>query len=160
MEVKARHFYNADVEAVFACFGTAEKVKTKLEALGARNVDIRRCELSGASLEIDIHREVPAEVPSMMKKFMSDWNEVHQTETWTGNAGENYLGKFTVAIHGLPAKIHGVCDLHTYENGAINEVTVTVECGIPLVGKKVEKFIAESIEESMEKEYQVIKDLV
>lgn len=159
-QVKAKHYYDASVEAVFTCFGTAEKIIAKTEELGARNIDIRKCELTDSTLEIDIQKQVPTDAPSMMKKFLSEWNDTHQTESWTGTPGEHYHGKFSIELHGVPVTISGTCDLKPYDGGAINEVAVNIECGIPLVGKKLEKFIAENIEKSMEQEYQAIKKVV
>ncbi len=160
MEVKAKHFYDASVDAVFACFGNAEKITAKLEALGARNIDVSRCDLTADSLEIDITREVPTDAPGMMKKFLSDWNSVHQTETWTGKPGEHFSGNFNIELHGVPVTIKGTCELTPTSTGSVNDVTVTVECGIPLVGKKLAEFVAHNCQESMEKEYQLIKKAV
>lgn len=160
MEVTARHFYNANVDAVFACFGNADKIKAKLEALGARDVNVNQCDLSAHVLKLDITREVPSDAPGMMKKFLSDWNIVHQTESWTGKPGESYSGKFSIDLKGVPVTIEGTCELQPYDDGAINNVTIKIECGIPLVGKKLAELVAQNCKESMEKEYQFLKDVV
>jgi hypothetical protein len=96
----------------------------------------------------------------MLKKFLSDWNAVHQTETWTGKPGEHFSGKFNIELHGVPVTINGRCELSATSTGSVNDVTITVECGIPLVGKKLAELIAHNCQESMEKEYQLIKKAV
>ncbi len=160
MEVKARHVYQASVDAVFRSFGTEADVVAKHEALGARNVKFDYCALKDDALDLKMHRQVPVEAPSMLKKFMKDWNEVYQTESWTGTPGERFEGDFEVHLHGVPVEVKGRCVLTKEGDNCINEVTVKIACGIPLVGKKLAAFVAEGCEESMEKEYQFIKKLV
>lgn len=160
MEVNARHVYQASVDKVFRSFGTEADVIAKHESLGARNVEFDYCYLKEASLDLKVHREVPAEAPAMLKKFMAEWNEVYQTENWTGTPGERYQGDFEVHLKGVPVKILGRCVLTQDGDHTVNQVSVKIDCGIPLVGKKLEAFVAESCEASMEKEYQFIKGLV
>ncbi|MCG8610354.1 MAG: DUF2505 domain-containing protein [Pseudomonadales bacterium] len=160
MEIKVSHHYNADIDKVFKSFGDTETLAEKFAALGARNFKVNQLSLADASLELSMQREVPADAPKMLKKFLAEWNTLEQTESWTGQPGENYVGTFSVDIKGVPVTIQGRCDLKKTDTGCVNEVTVNIDCGIPLVGKKLAAFVAESSEGSMDAEYRYIKSVV
>ncbi|PID42276.1 MAG: hypothetical protein CSB48_10845 [Proteobacteria bacterium] len=160
MEIKARHVYRAPVDSVFKCFGSRGDIKAKHEALGARNIKIDRCDLTDTTLTLSLQRQVPADAPAMLKKFLSEWNTINQTENWSGQPGERYEGDFHVKIHGVPVTLDGKCVLTSEGDQAVNDVTVKVECNIPLVGKKLAAFIAENCAGTMEQEYAFLKKLI
>ncbi|PIE43491.1 MAG: hypothetical protein CSA50_05100 [Gammaproteobacteria bacterium] len=160
MEVTARHVYQASVACVFKTFGTPEDLQAKHESLGARNIEIDQCDLTETKLNLSMHRQVPTEVPGILKRFLSDWNTVDQTESWSGQPGEGYEGNFHIHIHGVPVTLNGKCILTREGDHSINDVSVKIECNIPLVGKKLAAFIAENCARTMEQEYAFIKQLV
>lgn len=154
MKITDTHPYDLDVDTLFQVFGNAEGIKDKLEAMGARNIDIQQCDLTEDKLNIKIVREVPAEVPKAMKKFLGEWNKIIQIESWTGTPGESYMSNFTVETEGVPVKVSGTAKLSTQGSGSVNEFSVDIDCSIPLVGKKLAEFIGAKMKEELQKEYQ------
>ncbi|WP_250655728.1 DUF2505 domain-containing protein [Alkalimarinus coralli] len=157
MEARDKHSYTQDVDTVFKYFCNAEQVKAKQEALGARNINLVKFEATDTTLEVIIEREVPAEVPRAMKKFLSEWNHVKQVEHWSGTPGEQYHCDISIEINGVPVTIAGTMDLAAEANGCSNTVCLDINCGIPLVGKKLAELVASQSKTSMQEEYQYIK---
>ena len=44
------------------------------------------------------------------------------------------------------------------DDGCVNEVVMEITCNIPLVGRKLESFVADSTEEQLEAEYEFIQE--
>lgn len=157
MEVKVRHIYDQPVDAVFTKLGDKASVERKYKDLGARNVKVEKCKLTKTSLEIVMSREVPANVPPLLKKFIAQWNVAHQEERWTGVAGKGYQGHFKISVKGVPVTIAGKMALASKDKGCVNDVTMTIESGIPLIGKKLAEFVAQNSVTELQKQYEVVK---
>jgi len=157
MEVRDQHSYTQDVDTVFKHFCDSAQVQSKHEALGARNINLAQFDAEETSLNVIIEREVPADVPKAMKKFLSDWNMVKQTEAWTGTPGEGYKCNIEIDIHGVPVTIKGTMELTAEGNGCVNDIFLDIKCGIPLVGKKLAELVGSQSKKSMREEYQQIQ---
>lgn len=157
MEVRAAHTYNQNVDTLFKHFADQEKVLSKHQALGARDIEVIKFEASDTSLDVIISREVPADVPGAMKKFLGEWNTVKQTESWSGTPGKGYKCNISIDLDGVPVTIKGTMELSADGEGCVNNVCLDVTCGIPLVGKKLAEFVGKQSKESMELEYRQIK---
>ena len=157
MEVKVRHIYDQPVDAVFTKLGDKASVERKYKDLGARNIKLEKCKLTKTSLEIVISREVPANVPPLLKKFIAEWNLAHQEERWTGIAGKSYQGNVKISIKGVPVTITGKMVLASKDKGCVNDVTLTIESGIPLIGKKLAEFVGQNSAIELQKQYAYVK---
>lgn len=157
MEVRDQHAYTQDVDTVFKHFCDSEKVQSKHETLGARNINLLKFDAEETRLHVIIEREVPADVPKAMKKFLGDWNMVKQTETWTGTPGESYQCNIEIDIHGVPVTIKGTMELKAEGEGCVNTVNLDIKCGIPLIGKKLAELVGSQSKKSMREEYQQIQ---
>lgn len=158
MEVRAKHVYTQGVEAVFKSFGNKAKIESRFTALGARNIQIDNCKLTQTSLDMSMRREVPVDAPSLLKKFLGEWNLATQEEHWTGSAAKGYTGQLQITLKGVPVTITGKLFLSGNAQGCINEVTMTFESSLPLVGKKLAEFVGSTAVTEMQKEYEFIRD--
>ncbi len=157
MEVKVRHIYAQSVDAVFTKLGDKASVERKYKDLGARNIKVEKCKLTKTSLELVFSREVPANVPPLLKKFIAEWNLAHQDERWTGIAGKSYQGNVKISIKGVPVAITGKMVLVSKDKGCVNDVTLTIESGIPLIGKKLAEFVGQNSVTELQRQYEVVK---
>lgn len=157
MEVKAKHVYAQGVETVFKSFGTKAKLEQKFAALGARNIEIETCKLTKSSLDVLMRREVPIDAPALLKRFLGDWNLTTQEEHWKGNAAKGYECDMNITIKGVPVTIAGKLVLTGDAKNCVNDVKITFECGIPLVGKKLAEFVGNTAAGEIQKEYEFIK---
>lgn len=156
MKIKAVHQYKQDVDSVFALFHDVDFMQKKYEGLGARNVKILECAGSAGKYTVKVQREVPADVPGLLKKFLNPWNTLVQSEQWQGESGGPYTCNLAIDISGVPVSITGRMELCSAGTGCVNEVQLEVKCSIPLVGGKLADFVGSDAEKSMQAEYQFL----
>jgi hypothetical protein len=87
MKIKALHQYAKDVDTVFGLFHDPDFMTVKYQGIGARNVEVLECAGSEGRYTVKVKREVPADVPALLKKFLNPWHTIVQSETWEGKAG-------------------------------------------------------------------------
>ncbi len=157
MKIKVLRSYTKDVETVFGLFHDAEFMKAKYTGIGARHIEVLECGGSGGRYTVKIKREVPTDVPALLKKFLNPWNGIVQSETWEGKTGGPYRCKLTIEIAGVPVAINGVMELRAESAGCVNEVQLEVKCGIPLIGGKLADFVGGDAEKATPAEYEFIR---
>ncbi|MGB5209355.1 MAG: DUF2505 domain-containing protein [Gammaproteobacteria bacterium] len=157
--VEAIHEYDHPVEKVFAAFTDADFYLAKFEGIGAREVEVIACSESDGVFSIEISREVPLDVPAALKAVLGSWTTVIQNEEWVEGENDDFLNELDISSEGVPAKITGTMVLYGNENGGcVNEVTICIDCSIPLVGGRLEKFVAENTNEQLDAEYEFIQE--
>ena len=157
MKIKAVHQYAKDVESVFGLFHDPEFMQTKYVGIGARNVEVLESAGSDGRYAVKVKREVPADVPALLKKFLNPWNSVVQSESWEGKTGGPWRCTFTIDIAGVPVTVKGAMELRAEGSGCVNDVQLEVKCGIPLIGGKLADFVGSDAEKAMQKEYEFIR---
>lgn len=157
MEVQDVHHYDHDVDSVFRFFHDPAVVKVKYETIGARNVEILDTSEDGSAFTIKIQREVPADVPGILKKFLGAWNKVIQTEHWQTAANGERTCDLNVDIAGVPVTVTGTMALQSHGDGCVNDIRMKIDCGIPLVGKKLAEFVGGDTKKAMDSEHVYIK---
>ncbi|MFO1429090.1 MAG: DUF2505 domain-containing protein [Candidatus Competibacteraceae bacterium] len=156
MEVKDVHQYKKDVAAVFKFFSDPDAIKTKYESIGARNIELLESSESGGTYNNKTQREVPSEVPGILQKFLGAWNKVVQTEQWEAQADGSRVCKMDIDVVGVPVKVAGKMKLRPEGKGCVNEVSINVTCGIPLIGGKLAEFVGNDTKKNMDAEYDYI----
>jgi hypothetical protein len=157
MEVRDQHAFTQDVDTVFKHFCDSEKVKRKHETLSARNINLVQFDAEETCLNVIIEREVPADIPRAMKKFLDEWNMITQTETWTGTPGESYQCDITIDIHGVPVTINGTMEIKAEGEVCVINVFLDVKFGFTLIGKKLAELVGGQTKKSIQEEYHQIK---
>jgi hypothetical protein len=157
MKIKVLHQYAQDVETVFGLFHDPAFMKAKYAGIGARNIEVLECVGSEGRYTIKVKREVPADVPSLLKKFLNPWNTLVQSETWEGKAGGPYRCKLAIDIAGVPVSIGGVMELRADGAGCVNDVQLEIKCGIPLIGGKLADFVGGDAGKATQAEYEFIR---
>ena len=158
MEVKGRHVYKQSAETVFKSFGDRNVITNRFIAMGGRNIQIQTCKLTKTSLDLLVSREVPADVPTLLKKVLGEWNLVTQEEHWTGSPGKGYNGDLKITFKGVPVTITSKLFLSNEGGGSVNAMTMYFESSIPLIGKKLAEFVGKVAEGEMKREYEYIRD--
>jgi len=157
--VEAIHEYDHPVEKVFAAFTDPDFYLAKFEGIGAREVEVIACSDVDGVFSIETTREVPLEVPAALRAVLGSWTTVIQNEEWVEGENEDFLNELDISSEGVPAKITGTMVLYAVEGGGCaNEVTIRIDCSIPLVGGRLEKFVAENTSEQLDAEYEFVQD--
>ena len=157
MKIRQDHVYAHSTDAVFALFTNKKEIRAKQKALGARNIRIEECEVDGDSAVVRLIRELPADVPGILSKFLQPWNTVEQSEQWRYLEDGEYEADLAIDITNVPVTVSGTLELRTLEEGCVNHVEVTIECGIPFVGKTLAEFVAKDCQRLIADEYDYIR---
>lgn len=155
MQKEIRLEFNQSVDKIYAAYTNADFIKAKMEALGARKVEVEIFE-SNETKVVKIIREVQVEAPTALKSFVNLWNKMTQTEHWTGTAGGPYFGEMKIEIENAPVKVNSTMQLEQTETGCAAETVTTVKSSIPFLGRLLDNFLGEMTEKSIEEEFNFI----
>jgi hypothetical protein len=156
VEIQELHRYAKDVETLFRFFSDPPTIKAKFEGIGARNIQVLESSEQGGVHLTRTQREMPAEVPGILKKFFGEWNKVVQTEHWR-REGSSRTCEFQIDVSGAPVKMHGTMQLRPEGEGCVNDVKLDITSGVPLLGKKIVELVAATSRKGMAAEYAYIR---
>ena len=158
MKIRQDHEYAYSADAVFALFADANEIAAKQEALGARDIRVEECETDADVTVVRFIRELPAEVPDLLSKFLQPWNTVEQSEQWQQFSSGLYRADLAIEIANVPVTIKGTLKLEPLDGGCINHVRVSINCGIPFVGKTLVDLVGRDCERLIADEYEYITE--
>lgn len=158
MKIRRDHEYTHGTDTVFALFTDKEEINAKQEALGARNIRVEECDRNDDSAVVRFVRELPAEVPGILSRFLQPWNTVEQSEQWRICGGGVFEADLTIDIANVPVTIEGTLKLEPVDLGCINHVRLGVDSGIPFIGKTLADFVAKDCKRVIADEYVYISD--
>lgn len=154
-KVQTTMTYDADCDTVFAMFRDEAYVTEKVAKTGGSNAEVTVAD-EGSDVLITAARDLPAEVPSFVKKFTGDTIKVVETTRWSP---ADDLGARSAAVKlefaGTPSAVSGTLNLRPAGDGAVVDVDFDVKASVPLVGGKIEGVIAEQIERAIRQENKV-----
>jgi hypothetical protein len=158
MDIYRKHEYAHGTDTVFDLFTDASEIEAKQQALGARAIRVEECEKTDAGAVVRFVRELPAEVPGVLRKFLQPWNTVEQREQWQACGGGVYKADISIGIASVPVTITGTLELEPADPGCVNHVRLRVESGIPFVGKTLAEFVAKDCKRLIAAEYAYLSD--
>ncbi len=158
MKVKRDHPYSHSSETVYALFTDADEIHAKQEAIGAREISIEECERDDDGAAVSFVRELPADVPGILKKFLQPWNTVRQSEQWRVCEDDVYRADLEIEITGVPVTVTGTLELEPTDDGCVNHVRMEVDSGIPFVGKTLAEFVAKDCKRIVRDEFEYITE--
>ena len=107
MKIRRDHEYAHSTDTVYALFTDRKAIRAKQKALGSRNLRIEECKRNAGGAVVSFVRELPADVPGVLSKFVQPWNTVEQSEQWTCYADGVYQAELDVDIAGVPVTVAG-----------------------------------------------------
>ncbi len=155
--IEAIHEYDQDVETVYGQFTTPDFYLAKFEGVGARDVEVVASSLEDEVFSIETSRDVPLEVPGALKSLLGGWTTIVQAEEWTEAGEGEYVNELDISSDGVPANMSGKMRLYATDDGCVNEVSITIDCGIPLIGGKLERFVGGTTADQLAEEYAFIQ---
>jgi hypothetical protein len=158
MKISEDHAYAHSTDTVFSLFTDAKEIKAKQKALGARKIRVVDCRRDSDGAVVRFVRDLPAEVPGILAKFLQPWNRVEQSERWRRRDGGRFKSDLTIDVANVPVTVGGTLELKSVDDGCVNQVRLVVDCGIPFVGKSLAEFVAADCKRLMAIEYKYITD--
>lgn len=158
MQVTNTFQFKQDVDSIYEFYTNPDLILEKMEALGARNIEVE-IEEDKDGLHVIVSREVALELPGALKKFAHPWNKVTQKETWTGETGGPYYGNMEIITEGIPLTVSGQMKITATKKGSAVAVLTDINSNIPFLGKTIAKFAAQASEEAVEEELAYIASI-
>lgn len=155
MNITRGHEFKTKVSSIYAFFSDEVLIRAKMEALGARNIEIE-FDKAENGYKVLITREMPAEIPGALKNFIQPWNKVIQTELWNKLEDDSYHCDMEMKIEGAPVNIKGQMYLRQTTNGCYAESTTDIKVKVPIFKKLLSKFVLEMAEQSIQNEFDYI----
>lgn len=157
LTVRARHEYKQPLAKVWAAFSDPEFYQAKFEGIGHREVEVVSAQREGDEFSIEISRQVPVDVPGVLRGLLGEWNTLLQAERWAPAGSNVYANELTIEARGVPAAMQGRMKLSASGKGCVNEVEITIRASVPLIGGKLEQFVARDTEATLAAEYDFIQ---
>lgn len=156
MKISTNHRYSHNTGTVYSVFTDTKEIRDKQKALGARKIRVLECERDTDGAIVRFVRELPAEVPGILSRFLQPWNSVEQSERWRSLDDDIFESELTIDIANVPVTVVGTLKLKPLEDGCVNQVRLVIECGIPFVGKSLAEFVAADCKRLIDAEYKYI----
>ena len=144
--------YKQNADAVYQFVTNPDEVKTRCQSFGETNIEIDVSE-DGGTKTLATTREVETDLPKFAKKFFKARNKVLDRKEWR-DTGDKKTAKLHVDTIGTPAKMNGDITISPEGQGCRYTIDFTTSVKIPLVGKKLETFIAGLMERELKKEFE------
>ena len=147
--------YSASCDEVIALLGDANKVKTKYETLGSKNVVIVDSRNDDSGILVKTERDAAQDLPGYAKKVVGETAHLTQTDTWGPRQADGTRdGTWDVVTKGAPAKIGGTLRIEPTADGGSQVITKgSITIKLPFIGGKFEGFTEDSTKQQMAAEY-------
>jgi hypothetical protein len=143
---KFTYEYPADPDSVAALMRDPAFLKRRCEAAGESNVEVTIEELTDG-MRVVVARDKAVDLPSFAKRMFKPQNRIVDDTHWR-RQGEQWVGDYQVAIAGIPGEVRGTSTIAKTATGCEYISAFEVTARIPIVGGKLEGFVADKIEEA------------
>lgn len=150
-----------DVETVIGLMATEEYYQGKYAIMEARNVQVDVLTDNENEFQVAVARDVSLgdSIPSFAKSFVSDNMTIHQKVTWQKQGGTTRQGLYSGQLMGKEGGVQADLFLEPNASGSGCQMRIEgrIKVGIPLVGRKIEKLMAERASEAFENDLAATK---
>lgn len=154
--IKAKHFYSFGCDTLIKGFVDESVMEAKYADAGAKDIDIS-VEQNDEGYVVNVQRAVPTNVPASLKAFLGEWNNLKQSETWTGSAESGYRCELSIEVVDVPVAVNGTMEMTSNGLLTTNNVEFQISSDVPLFGGQVEKLVYDDIKKTIEQEFEYLK---
>jgi hypothetical protein len=147
----------ADVETVFAVLTSAAWPQALDQQLHDGSRLVSAVGTPGGGTTVRTSRSLPEGVPGYLKRFTPADGRVTQTDTWGAAVAGVRTGTWAVTFPGSPGVIGGSTTIAPGPTGCRWTVTGTVSIRLPVVGGRVEGFLAPLLEKLVRRQGEVLR---
>lgn len=145
-EFTARFSYPVDADAVYQLLTDTAFLKARSEAFGEREVEVKKHGNTITNLRL-----IDVELPAFARALFAPTNTVLDLKVWDP---ATRTAKFTVDVKNVPTRVGGTVKIVPTETGCDYIVDVQVSCKVPLIGGKLEVFVASATNKALDREYE------
>jgi hypothetical protein len=144
MQFEQKHDFDKPAATVMTMYADRRFFERKYAAVGGWDIQVLEHELTPQRFRIKCRYTTRNEtaMPDFAKKLMGAETMITQEDVWDI---AKRAGRLQIEIKGVPAKISAEMRLVEEGKGGVNRMQWSVSCGVPLIGGKLEKVIAEDI---------------
>jgi hypothetical protein len=106
---------------------------------------------------ITVNRLMAVDLPGMLQKLIGDKINIVETQTWRGaeRAALRRTGVIQAGMVGQPGGVDGTLLLEGTDSHTTVTVDADIKVNVPLVGGRVESFVADILLKVMSKEQEI-----
>lgn len=144
------------VDTALALMTTEHYFVEKYADMQAVNVSIDVLADSDDAFKVAVERDVSLgeSVPSFAKRLVGDSMRLHQEVMWYKTGGPVKRGEFNGRLMGKDGGVHAELFLEPDGEQTIMRIEGSINVSIPLVGRKIEKLMAERSSDAFEYDLQ------
>lgn len=143
--------YAAPGELVRAALTDADLLVARAESFG---YELQIIDVTASRIEVV--RTLPAHVPGFMRAAVGESVRLRQVDEWAEDDGSGtWRGTWSVVAEGLPGEAGGSTRVEPGTDGSRHVVEGAVTVRVPLIGRKVESWLAERLGRAVEVEAPV-----
>ncbi|HET8706518.1 MAG TPA: DUF2505 domain-containing protein [Pseudomonadales bacterium] len=158
MNVSQCYFYQVPTQTLMSAFLDEQYIHRRYHSAGVEDYQISQFGLKSGKFIVQVKRTVkirPTEkIPSLVKKFVKDRNQLTTTIAWEPHDGETRKGEFSFAVEGVPGEVKGLMYVKPTPEGCVHQFDLTIKSPIPFVGEKIAQMVAQRVVSALEKYYQ------
>lgn len=139
--------YPAPPNEVAALLQDADFLRSRSEAAGEFNIDVR-VEPGQDGIRVTVSREKEVDVPAFAKAILGSARRATERTLWR-QAGTSWSAEYTIEVGGVPVQTKGKSTLAPSPRGCQYSSTFEITAKIPLIGKRIEGFVADGLEEQL-----------
>ena len=145
--------YDKPIDTVLQMYTDRSYFERKYRDSGAWDVEVLEHEKTDKRFRIKCRFSMKSDapLPDFAKKFIGESVSVVQQDAWDL---EKRTGRIDTEIKGAPVKVFTEMQLKSAGQGCANHLVWNVSCGIPLIGGKLEKVLAEDLQAKSRTDYQ------
>jgi hypothetical protein len=147
--------FSQGVDEVFAAQTSEPALRARLAEVGGENAALLDYTPTADGVRFTLRQGVAADkLPSIVRTLRSGDLAVDRQENWT-RAGEGYAGTAKATVSGVPGEINVRTELSAEGGKTVLRANGEVKIRIPLVGGKIEGFVADEITKLLKREVEL-----
>jgi hypothetical protein len=104
-------------------------------------------EQKGDITVVKLTRKLERHLPGFLSKIMEPVQTMHITEQWQADSEGGWSGDYTFEVEGQPVSVGAKFELYPTQLGCCYAIEHRASAKIPLIGRRIEKFILGQAEE-------------
>lgn len=148
--------FSANIEKVFSLLSDAEFLVDRALAIGELSAECT-VEDDGKQVVIAMTREVERSLPSFLARLFDSRQTIELVERWKESRGRVRHGSLLITVSGQPVTIEAEMRLKpNAKGGCTYSIAHKVSASLPLIARRVEKFILSQVESGARHELEYL----
>jgi hypothetical protein len=150
--IEHRAEFTQGLAEVFTALSDQDALQARLDAIGGLNARVNTYSHDGDRWRFQLYQGVGADkLPSFVRVLHSGDLVVEREQTWT-RTGQRYTGTVQATVGGVPGDITARTELASEGGKTVLRTDGEVKIRIPLVGGRVEGFVASEVTKLLQNE--------